>query len=116
MSFLAAQAPIRKSAMPAEHMATAGRESSVKVKRIVEGIGLPGSVRSFGFYNGMALWKCQGISAEVEGRRFNVEKRTDRKGRAGKFGKAGKERGARRRSQAPPLLRQRKPYLTGSPP
>src|SRR5215469_694997 len=27
-----------------------------------------------------------------------------------------KERGARRRSQAPPLLRQRKPYLTGSPP
>src|SRR5215472_5163886 len=35
----------------------------------------------------------------------------------GKFEEAGKkERGARYPSQAPPLLRQRKPYLTGSPP
>src|ERR1700721_3649835 len=33
------------------------------------------------------------------------------------FGRAEKkERGARCTSQAPPLLRQRKPYLTGSPP
>src|SRR5689334_2894447 len=41
MSFLAAHAPIKKRAMPAEHMATAGRERSENMKRMVEGIGLP---------------------------------------------------------------------------